>query len=106
MRISWGVGKMMFRAVGVALDCEEREEAVVERMEWKWVSQVGDAPRVAMEETWMTSGGGVVVGEVGMVERICWRPGQPKGVWCEVAVLGFWREGALARKAARMGVKS
>ena len=59
------------------------DEAVVERMEWKWLSQVGSAPRVAMDEIWMTRLGGVVDGGregTGMVERISLRPSQPKDV--------------------------
>jgi hypothetical protein len=55
-----------------------------ERTDWKCISHVGDAPRVAMEDTWMTMWNGnavlLIVGSMGIVESISWRPSQPKDV--------------------------
>lgn len=91
-------------------DGEEEEAGFVWlRIKWKFLSHFGSVPRVAMEETWMTMLGGVggVGVREGTVERICWRPGQPNDVWREdFVVVGFWREGALPRNAARIDVKS
>lgn len=84
---------------------DERESA-----DWKVVSHVGAAPRVAMEEIWMMMCGDDVafgLSLMGMVDRISWRPSQPKEVCFEgCAAPGFRLEGALPMKAARMAEKS
>lgn len=103
----WGlafVKKDDFPVDGDGLD-DDRDRA-----DWKVVSHVGAAPRVAMEEIWMMMCGGEVASVLslmGMVDRISWRPSQPKDVCFEgCAAAGFCREGALPMKAARTAEKS
>jgi len=79
------------------------------KTDWRCVSHVGSAPRVAIEDVCITILGADCdsVGDIGIVESISRTPNQPNEVlFDDLASAGFWREGTLPMNAARMAEKS